>query len=208
MENKLISNSCERFTSRLSSSDAVPGGGGAAALAGALGASLCAMAANLTAGKKKYAEHEEKIQRVIKEADALRLSFLELVDLDAQAFLPLSKAYGIDKNDPERGETIRRASLDACVPAGKMLEHCGKTTELLQQMFSIGNPMLISDVGCGAELCLAAMNCAAMNVYVNTRDLKGDEEAEKLNMIVKNCLEKYAPAAEKLVRDVMKKLEG
>lgn len=208
MEKKLVSESCESFTSLLSSSAPVPGGGGAAALAGALSASLCAMSANLTAGKKKYAEYEEVIQRVISEAEEIRLSFLRLVDLDAQAFLPLSRAYGIDKNDPAKAEIIRNASLEACAAAAEMLKLCGKTTELLQQMFSIGNPMLISDVGCGASVCLAAMKCAAMNVYVNTRTLKGDEEAEKLNKTVRDCLEKYVPAAEKLVNDVMEKLEA
>ena len=72
------------FTQRLASADAVPGGGGASALAGALGAALGSMVANLTVNKKKYAEFREEIADLLEKCDALSKELLELVNLDAE----------------------------------------------------------------------------------------------------------------------------
>ena len=84
--------SCADFAQALASKTSVPGGGGAAAMAGALSAALCSMAGNFTAGKKKYAAYEADIQRILTEAEALRQCLLTLVDADADGFEPLAKA--------------------------------------------------------------------------------------------------------------------
>ena len=87
--------SCEAFIEELWSKAPVPGGGGASALCGAIGAALGGMVANLTAGKKKYAQFEDDIRRVLDETQKLKQQLLEQIDADAESFEPLSRAYGI-----------------------------------------------------------------------------------------------------------------
>ena len=102
------------FADVLASKAPVPGGGVAAAYAGALAASLCAMVGNLTVGRKKYAAVEEDVRRLTAQAEALEKKLVSLVDADAEAFEPLQKAYAIPKDDPGRAETLEKVSLFAC----------------------------------------------------------------------------------------------
>ena len=92
---------CEDFIEVLASKAAVPGGGGAAALTGAIGIALGNMVGSLTVGKKTYADVEGEIIECKKEADEIAKEFLELMDKDAEAFEPLSRAYGLPKSTPE-----------------------------------------------------------------------------------------------------------
>ena len=89
------------FTKVLASDAPAPGGGSAAALAGAVGAALTAMVCTLTAGRKKYAEHEEFVLGVQEEAEALRKQFMDVMDRDTEAFLVISRAYGMPKATDE-----------------------------------------------------------------------------------------------------------
>ena len=86
---------CGDFVEVLASREAVPGGGGASALVGAIGTALGNMVGSLTVGKKKYADVQADILRLKGEADALQREFLSLMDKDAEAFSPLSKAFGL-----------------------------------------------------------------------------------------------------------------
>ena len=81
--------SCGAFLDALASKSPVPGGGGASALAGALGAALCTMVGNYTVGKQKYAAVEEDVKALMARAEDLRARLLGLVDTDAAAFEPL-----------------------------------------------------------------------------------------------------------------------
>ena len=90
----LTQRSCADFTELQAAKTSVPGGG-VAALAGALGAALCAMAGNFTVGKPRYASVEADVRSLLDRTEVLRLRFLELVDEDAAAFAPLARAYAI-----------------------------------------------------------------------------------------------------------------
>ena len=96
------------FSAEVGSRSPVPGGGGAAAYAGALGAALGVMASELTRGKKKYMEHTAELDRIIGGLDALRAELVGLVDGDAEAFEPLSRAYAIPHGAPGRAEEMER----------------------------------------------------------------------------------------------------
>ncbi|MDR1908585.1 MAG: cyclodeaminase/cyclohydrolase family protein, partial [Spirochaetaceae bacterium] len=89
----MIEESCVEFSRLLAGKDPVPGGGGAAALTGALGVALGSMAGNLTLGKKRYAAVEGEMLRLLEEAERLRESLLALVEADAGAFEPVMRAY-------------------------------------------------------------------------------------------------------------------
>ena len=204
----LIAKSCADFAYALASSEPVPGGGGAAALAGVLAASLGAMAARISAPRKKDADAKEALEERVQLADALRQRLLSLIDWDAAGFAPLAAAYAIPKEDPQRGEKLREASLAACMAPVEMLRCCGETAQLLEELSGLVSPLLLSDVGCAAALCHGALQSAAMNVWVNTRGLKGNPAAEELNRQVRDILEKALPKTEAVAGTVAEKLQS
>lgn len=201
--NNMTQISCEAFAEALASKASVPGGGGAAAMAGALGIALCSMVCNFTVGKKKYAAVEEDVKAVMFRAESLRIRLLELVQADAMAFAPLSKAYAIPKDDPTHDKVLEEATLNACKAPIEMVHCCGESIALLNVMLEKGSTMLISDVGCGAELCKAAMQSAAMNVFVNTKSLIDRAEAERIEKEINTLLELYLPVADVISQQVM-----
>ena len=200
--NQLTQLSCNDFAQTLAAKVSVPGGGGAAAMVGALSAALCSMAANFTAGKKKYAAYETDIQRILAEAEALRQCLLTLVEADAAGFEPLAKAYAIPKDDPHRDAVMEKATLQACAAPMEMLFVCGDVLYLLEELVEKGSRLLLADVGCGAYLCKAAMECAAMSVFVNTGTLKNRQQAAEMEQQVDMILGNYLPMADRIAASV------
>ncbi len=98
----MTTKSCREFVTVLASNEPAPGGGGASALVAALGTALGNMVGSLTVGKKKYADVEEEINALMKKCDDLQTQLLDQVPADAEGFVPLAKAYGIPKDDPNR----------------------------------------------------------------------------------------------------------
>ena len=200
--NHLTDLSCASFAEALASKTSVPSGGGAAAMAGALGIALGSMAGNFTAGKKKFAAVEADVQRMLAEGEQLRIRLLELVDADAKAFEPLGRAYSIPKDDPNRLQIMEEATLNACKAPLEMVCCCSKTLLLLEEMQEKCSKLLISDVGCGALLCKAAMESAALNVFVNTGTLRDRETAKKMEQQVDETLKTYLPLADRIAASV------
>ena len=99
---------CEDFIEVLASKAAVPGGGGAAALTGAIGIALGNMVGSLTVGKKTYADVEDEMWELKAKCDQLQKDFLSLIERDAEVFEPLSKAYGMPREtEEEKAEKAR-----------------------------------------------------------------------------------------------------
>lgn len=123
----------------LASKAPIPGGGGAAALVGAYGAALCAMVGNLTIGRKKYASVQEDIQKTLERCAACQKRLIELADMDAEAFEPLSKAYAIPKNDPERKPVLEETTKQACQAPLEMMAVCCEVMAVLEEMLEKGS---------------------------------------------------------------------
>lgn len=191
--------SCEEFAHVLAAKQSVPGGGGAAALTGALGAALCSMVGNYTTGKKAYADVQEDIERLLAEADDVRACLMGLINADAEAFEPLSRAYGIPKDDPARARTIEFATKTACAAPIEMMRQCARAVPLLEEMGRKGSRLLRSDVLCGAALCGAALQASSANVYVNTGSLEDRAFAEELEAEADALIAEYAPRAQAVV---------
>lgn len=175
-----LSSLCDEFIERLASSAPVPGGGGAAALCGALSAALCSMAGELSKGKKSTMQYSAELEKITKAAKEHSERFLKLIDADAAAFEPLSKAYSIPRDVPERASVLSEASITACSAPFDILKECLAVSELLKRTLEICSRIMISDVGCAASLCKAAAECAAMNVYVNLPTINDREKAEAM----------------------------
>ncbi len=206
MSDELKSMSCAAFTERLASREPTPGGGGAAALIGALAASLGSMAVQLSMGKKKLLPYEADHRRLAAESEALRLRFLSLIDGDAAAFSPLSAAYAMDKSDPDRPRVFREATLAACRAPFEMMQCCCDLIALLEELRDKCSALLLSDVGCAAFSARAALERASLNVFVNTRCLPEDAEAATLAEEAKTMLFRFVPRAAALAEAVADKL--
>ena len=208
MADRLTDRSCTDFAAVLAAKESVPGGGGAAALVGALAAALCSMVGNFTTGKKTYAAVEDDVQRMLAEGEEVRQALIDLVAADAEAFYPLSQAYAIPRDDPKRAEVLEAATKNACAAPVEMMRQICRAIELLEEMGQKGSKMLVSDVGCGALLCRAALEAASMNVFVNTKTLKDQAFAEQTEAECDAMLQEYAPRAEACASSVMGRIRS
>jgi len=202
--------SCEDFLATLASKAAVPGGGGASAMTAALGIALGNMVGSLTTGKKKYAAVEEDIQALNAKAEALRKELVDLVQADAIVFEPLSKAYGLPKTTEEekahKAEVMEAALKAACEVPMEILRKTGEAVKLIAEYAAKGSALAISDAGVGAAFCRAALEGAALNVYINTKSMTDRAHAEACNAETAALLAEYVPMAEKIYADVVARL--
>lgn len=194
--------SIRQFTETLATKTSVPGGGGASALVAALGTALGSMVGNFTLGKKKYADVEPDIQRLMARAADIQGRLLACIDEDAAAFEPLSKAYGIPKDDPNRGEVMEQCLRDAAAVPMKILELSCEAIELHREFAEKGSAMMVSDAGTGVVFCWAALYGAALNVKVNTKLMADKDYAAGLNARVDALMEKYWKIAEAVYESV------
>lgn len=198
----MLNKSITEFTEALASKSAVPGGGGASALVGAVGIALGDMVGELTVGKKKYADVEADVRALMVRAQELRVKLLSCVDKDARAFEPLSRAYGIPKDDPTRDEVMEKCLRDAAGAPLEILDLCCEAIELQREFAAKGSVLAISDAATGVVFSLSAMYGAAVNVKVNTKSMKDRDYAEKINAHVDAQMAKYRPIAEHIFQDV------
>lgn len=178
---KMLEKPATQFLSELSSNAPVPGGGGASAAVGAFAAALGMMVTNLTIGKKKYADYEEEVKAVRDCLEGLRDQLIDLVDGDAVAFEPLSKAYSIPKDDPERDTIMENALYEASVVPMSIMETVLAAAKELEVLVEKGSKLAVSDVGVGILFAQAAIEGASLNVYINTKSMKDRERAAALD---------------------------
>ena len=181
---KIAQKSCVDFIDVLASKAAVPGGGGAAAVAGAIGMALGSMVCNLTTGKKKYAQYEETIQEILGKAAKLEEELLSMIDKDAEGFYPLSKAYGLPTSTEEekqyKAETMEKCLKVACEVPMNIVRLCFDSIKLHEELVDKGSKLAISDVGCGVQCLRAAILSAQLNVIINVNSMKDREYAENI----------------------------
>ena len=201
----LTQKSCAGFAEALAAKNPVPGGSGASALVGALGAALCSMVANYTVGKKKYADVEEDVKAVLAQAEELRVRLLELVEEDAAAFEPLSRAYAIPKDDPKREEVMEACLRAAAQPPMELLRLSCRAIELHRELLDKGSAMVLSDVGTGVIFCWSALYGAWLNLKVNTKPMKDRTCAEEMNREADGLVEQYWKIADEVYEAVMER---
>ena len=163
------------FLDELASSSPAPGGGSVAALSGSLGSALTSMVCNLTIGKKKYADVDEEMKKVLGQAEHLREQFTELVERDTHAFNKVMEAFALPKEtDPQkalRAAAIREATKEATLVPLEVMKHCIDALALAQTVAAKGNANSVSDAGVSAIMLHAALEAAALNVRINLKRL-------------------------------------
>ncbi len=173
---KLIDHTVNDFIELLASDAPAPGGGSASALMGAVGASLAAMVAGLTLGKEKYREFEAQTQLLQTAGARLQRRFLELIDLDTEAFNEVSAAYKL----PKAGEDEKSARRDAIELSLKnatktpfaMMETAAECLQLVGGAVGKTNASAASDLGVAAYSLRAAVHGAWLNVLINVGGIK------------------------------------
>jgi len=166
-----------------------PGGGSAAAFTAAMGASLISMMVNFTLGKPKYVKYERDLQFILKESDALRLRFLDLVDLDVVAY---------------QSKDIREA-LDVPFMVCRL---CYEAMKLCPPLIKKGNLNLISDVAVAAILLEGAFAAAYFNVEINLKYLKDKNFAAKVRKELKLKAKRVMKIRQKTEGQVGKIIRG
>lgn len=194
--------SCREFVTVLASDAPAPGGGGAAALVGAIGTALGNMVGSLTVGKKKYAAVEAEIIALKAKCDDLQKQLLDQVEADEVNFLPLAKAYGIPKDDPNRDKVLEEATIIACSTPMHIMELCCEAIDCIAVFAAKGSRLAVSDAGCGAVCCKAALQAASLNVFINTKSLKNRDVAEDMNRHANLMLNKYCQMADEIFNEV------
>ncbi|MCL1914151.1 MAG: cyclodeaminase/cyclohydrolase family protein [Eubacteriaceae bacterium] len=200
----------DKFVDASWSKDPVPGGGGCAALYGAIGAALAGMVGNLTTGKKKYAEFEDDIQVIIKKTDDLSKRLVAMIDQDAENFLPLSKAYGLPTSTPEE-KAAKAVQLEECLKLAcsvpiDIVRTCCEAVSIHEELLTKGSSLAMSDVGVGIQGLRAGMICGWLNVLININSMKDKEYADSVRTEMTALLEEYVPKCDEIYAAVVEKL--
>ena len=170
------------FLEQLSSSAPIPGGGGASAAVGAFASALGLMVTNLTVGKKKYADVEEEILEIREKLEQKKQDLVRMVDEDAEAFEPLAKAYRMPKETEE--EKVMEAALKNAAEAPLcIMKTIVDTMEMIRVLGEKGSRLAVSDAGVAILFAQAALEGASLNIFINTKMMKDQEEAERLNYL-------------------------
>ena len=171
----MLDKSCKDFIEVLAGKAAIPGGGGAAALGGAIGMALANMVGSLTVGKKKYAEVEDEVKQLLEKGYKIIADLERLVDKDAEVFEPLSIAYGLPKDTPElakkRDETLESCCKIACSVPMDIMRATYEGIKLTARMAQIGAMLAISDAACGVVFLKAGLIAGSMNVIININSI-------------------------------------
>ncbi|HSQ33337.1 MAG TPA: cyclodeaminase/cyclohydrolase family protein [Peptostreptococcaceae bacterium] len=207
---KLIEKNSIEFIDVLASKAPVPGGGGAAALVGAVGMALGSMVCNLTIGKKKYAQHEDDVKEILFQAEKIQKDLLDMIDKDAEGFLPLSKAYGLPSNTDEekkiKEKTMENALKLACEVPIKIVRTCYDSIKLHEALVDKGSKLAISDVGVGVQCLRAALLSGELNVIININSIKDEEYVHNVKTEVSNLVNEGVKIADEVYSEVEKML--
>jgi formiminotetrahydrofolate cyclodeaminase len=206
----LTEKSVNTFLDELASSAPAPGGGSAAALGAAIGAALLSMVANLTVGKKKYADVQDDILRILNRSEALRRRCVELLESDVAAYTKVSKAYKMPRETEEekaaRSAAIQEALKGATTVPMELAETCVEILSLCPESAEKGNVLAVSDVGVGVLMAEAALRAAALNVLINLGSIKDEAFVRREGARLDALLDGKAELKEKIMKDVEAKL--
>jgi methenyltetrahydrofolate cyclohydrolase len=198
------------FLDDLASERPTPGGGGAAAVCGAIGAALVSMVANLTIGKKNYEAVWEDLEAVNAKAEALRAELTGAIEADAVAFNSVMAAYGLPRATEEekakRAASIQAALKDATLAPLRAVRACFEVIRLSAAAAEKGNLNVISDAGVAALAANAGLRSAALNVFVNAKGIKDRDFAENHIAEVNALLAQAAELTEPVYQTVRDKI--
>ncbi len=172
----------QTFLDELASKASTPGGGGGAAVNGAIGAALISMVANFTIGKKGYEDVQDEFNRILTQSEDLRAKLTDAIKDDVDVFNRVMAAYGMPKESEGekklRTEGIQSALKEATDVPLTCAKLCRQVIDLSQSAAEKGNTNVISDAGVALLAGYAGLRSAALNVYINIGGIKDKEFAD------------------------------
>jgi len=202
--------SVEKFLDDLAGGDPTPGGGSAAAIAGAMGAALVSMVCNVTLGKKGYENVESEMRAILQESEKVRGRLTAMVAEDIAAFDGIMAAYKLPKAT-DADKAVRAAAIQACLRKAtevplECARVCAEVIALSRRASEHGYLNVISDGGVGVLAGYTGLRGAALNVYINAPSLKDRVFADKATAELENLLKHCAAESEAVYALVRSKL--
>lgn len=198
------------FINELASKAPIPGGGGASAYCGALATALASMVGNLTVGKKTYAAVEDEVKEALIQLEEQRNKFVELIDKDAQAFEPLSRAYRLPRATCEelvhKNKVMQQALVGATEVPLEIMEICAQVITTSKFLAHNGSRLALSDVGVAVLFAKAALKGASLNVYANASSMANEAQARSYIQQADCLIEEYGALADELYEYVIKEI--
>ena len=175
----LADQTLQAFLDELAGDVPAPGGGSAAAAAGAMGAALVSMVCNLTIGREKFAAVEEKMKAILAKSEGLRTRLTKMMQEDVAAFNTVMAAYRMPKSTPEE-KAARTAAIQAGAKKATLVplttaRACAEVIELARPAAEMGNPNVASDAGVSVLCAQAGLKGAALNVLINLGMIKDQD---------------------------------
>ena len=174
----------KEFLEKTASNEPVPGGGSSAALNAAMATALTEMVANLTIGRKKYADADERMREIAAVMSAQRSRFLEDIDRDAEAYRQVMEAYRLPKETEKeqqlRDATIQKATKEASLIPMEVAESAFSLLETMRETLQRGNPNAATDGLVGMMNCRTAILSALLNVRVNLGGIRDEKFVEEM----------------------------
>jgi glutamate formiminotransferase/formiminotetrahydrofolate cyclodeaminase len=212
IESKGAGQAADEFLNALAGGTATPGGGAAGAYAGAMAAALVAMVARLTVGKKKYAEVEAEMQEVIVAAEKLRAALTIAVADDIAAFDAVMAAFKLPKDSEAemaaRNEAIEKANHGATAVPLRVARDAASVLGLAAIVAEQGNVNAVSDAGSAANMALAALRAAALNVRINAAAVKDRDAARSWLNEIDSLEYRALDTAEAINRTIRERMGG
>ncbi len=174
----------QSYLDDLASSAPTPGGGSASALSGAMGAGLACMVSRLTLGKPKYTDVQAEIEQLLQQADQLRRRFVQLMQVDIEAYSNLSACFKMPRSTDEekaaRTRAVQERLHEAALVPLEIVERSAELAQCCERIAEIGNVNVLSDIATAAMLAVGAAQGAAWMVRVNLQSMKDQVLVERL----------------------------
>jgi len=203
-ERPLASMTLQEFADETSRDSTAPGGGSVAALAGATGAALAAMVANLPHPKAAFAGVREELESIAVRGQEVKQYLLDAIDDDTWAFQKVMEAGKLPA--AQREVAMREATLGAAAVPLAVVEMCPEIVDLCRRALDVGMKASASDAGVGATMARSAAVGAAMNVSINLQEMTDDAEAADMLQRADAALKVTEVASEALVAEVWRRL--
>ena len=200
---KLTEKNLAEFCDAIASKEPAPGGGSVAAMSAAMGIGLVGMVANLTLGRKKYADHQDLMQEILAEAESLRQKLVCAIDDDTEAYNAVSAVFSMPK-ETDADKAARAAAMEAALKAATEVPYevmglCRAALALAYRATGRCNTNAASDLGVAAHNLLAGTRGAWMNVLINLSGIK-DEDFKAAK---RRGGEEIIAEAERMAKDVV-----
>jgi len=184
-----------------------PGGGSAAALAGALAAAVGEMVVNYSIGKKDLEGHQGELRSALAELHRGRSLLLELMIEDQNAYQALTAARKLPKDSPDRRQEYEAALL-ACIRVPQAIAAtAAAVVELSDRLVDRVNPHLLSDLAVCADLAMAAVRCGLYNVRVNLPAVDDPSDRQRIEAPIGQVLSRAVQTIQRVVPRIWQRHE-